>query len=230
MFQQAQPLIKSFVVRSHHIVETLLGHLSASLELHPTLGIELVDASSHNPKDVLPDLHRLDSPSEDVVSFIKYPVQDPPQETQPLASHTDYGSLTLLYTTQLGLQVLLPTSNGGKWAYVKPLQGHAIVNCGDALAIFSNGVLRSNVHRVVSQAERCATQPRYSLGYFCRPAHEVYMQPLKGSLIPPASDFEGIGKTKCKDWVRRRSKGRLLDRYRGEADWEDTAGTEKFGI
>ena len=33
---------------------------------------------------------------------------------------------------------------------VQPLPGHAICNVGDALNIFSGGVIRSNIHRVVS--------------------------------------------------------------------------------
>ena len=63
-----------------------------------------------------------------------------------------------------GLQVLPPGSD--KWLYVKvsgalphiahtltslaqPLPGHGICNVGDALALFSGGILRSNLHRVV---------------------------------------------------------------------------------
>ena len=64
-----------------------------------------------------------------------------------------------------GLQVLPPGSD--KWFYIKvralphvlflsadvhmpkPLPGHAICNIGDSLNIFSGGILRSNIHRVV---------------------------------------------------------------------------------
>lgn len=64
-----------------------------------------------------------------------------------------------------GLQVLPPGSS--TWYYVKvmylrrtctrqsltstlqPIPGHAICNIGDALNIFSGGILRSNIHRVV---------------------------------------------------------------------------------
>ena len=65
-----------------------------------------------------------------------------------------------------GLQVMVPGTN--EWQYVKvsrfgrhscrtidsvslskPIPGHAICNLGDAMAIFSGGILRSNLHRVV---------------------------------------------------------------------------------
>ena len=36
-----------------------------------------------------------------------------------------------------------------KWQYVKPIPGHAICNIGDAMTIFSGGLLKSNLHRVV---------------------------------------------------------------------------------
>ena len=32
---------------------------------------------------------------------------------------------------------------------IQPLPGHAVCNVGDALNIFSGGILRSNIHRVV---------------------------------------------------------------------------------
>ena len=33
--------------------------------------------------------------------------------------------------------------------YEQPIPGHAICNIGDAMTIFSGGILRSNLHRVV---------------------------------------------------------------------------------
>ena len=33
--------------------------------------------------------------------------------------------------------------------FSKPLEGHAICNIGDALNVFSGGIMRSNIHRVV---------------------------------------------------------------------------------
>ena len=32
-----------------------------------------------------------------------------------------------------------------KWQYVKPIPGHAICNIGDAMTIFSGGLLKSNL-------------------------------------------------------------------------------------
>lgn len=46
-----------------------------------------------------------------------------------------------------GLQVLVPGTQD--WQYVKPIEGHAICNLGDAMVIFSGGILHANLHRVV---------------------------------------------------------------------------------
>ena len=80
---------------------------------------------------------------------------------------------TILHNRTGGLQVLPPGST--EWYYVKacthhvpclsmaamprdslrthlarqPIPGFAICNIGDALNIFSGGILRSNIHRVV---------------------------------------------------------------------------------
>jgi len=57
---------------------------------------------------------------------------------------------------------------GEHWCYVRPLEGHCIINLGDALVKFTKGVLRSNIHRVVSPPGGQAGTTRYSLVYFSR--------------------------------------------------------------
>lgn len=46
--------------------------------------------------------------------------------------HTDIGTLTLLFTEQLGLQLELQHPGSDEWEFVAPLAGHAIVNVGDS--------------------------------------------------------------------------------------------------
>ena len=69
------------------------------------------------------------------------------KEKVALGAHTDFGSLSFLHNRLGGLQVLPPGYD--TWQYVRPLAGHAICNVGDALTLFSGGILRSNLHRVV---------------------------------------------------------------------------------
>ncbi len=61
-------------------------------------------------------------------------------------AHTDYGTLTVLWTDgEPGLQVL--TDRG--WVDVEPVDGGLIVNLGDLMARWTNDRWRSTMHRVV---------------------------------------------------------------------------------
>ena len=215
-------LIKDFACRAHAISMVILRSLSTSLELQP---VGAAQASG----DVLVNLHCIDQPSQDTVTFIKYPHLDPPPATQPLASHTDYGSITLVFPDSPGLQLLVRTPEGEKWQNIMPKQGHAVVNCGDALSLLTSNAVRSNIHRVASQIERKATAARYTIGYFARPLNDVRLKPMTGTFGTQQSGFEtddGVPPT-TKEWVSRRYRSRLLDQYKGESAWEDTTGTEK---
>lgn len=101
------------------------------------------------------------------------------QNMAALGAHTDFGSLSFLHNRLGGLQVLPPGSPD--WQYVRPLPGHAVCNIGDALTIFSGGILRSNLHRVVPLPDIQAAYDRWSVGYFSRPNHNVYLHALEES-------------------------------------------------
>ncbi|KAH7245384.1 hypothetical protein BKA59DRAFT_492950 [Fusarium tricinctum] len=99
--------------------------------------------------------------------------------TVGLPSHTDFGSVTVLFNWVGGLQIQShDPQKQGEWAYVKPLPGHAIINLGDAMVKFSNGRLKSGKHRVVPLPGAQGRLDRYSLVYFLRPTDEVLMEPV----------------------------------------------------
>ena len=75
-----------------------------------------------------------------------------------------------------GLQVLPPGSDA--WQYVRPLPRHAVCNIGDALTIFSGGILKSNLHRVVPAPGAQSSHVRWSLVFFTRPGHDVHLRAL----------------------------------------------------
>lgn len=219
IMQSNRPLFASFIRECHDISHTLLSIFSRHLCQDPKS-----DTSSSST--LLPNLHRLAAHSGDQISLIKYPVFDTMPDTQPLASHTDYGSLTILFTSAPGLQVQKMDGRGkAHWMNVDPKQGCAIVNCGDALSIFTAGRIRSNLHRVQSHVARNSKLPRYSVGYFCRPEDEVLMCPLPEFQEPGSNNTE-LERVKSKDWVMRRSYGRLLENFDGESSWQTTRGTE----
>jgi len=78
-----------------------------------------------------------------------------------IGAHTDYECFTLLSQQKIsGLQVL---NKNKEWENVAPLENAYVVNIGDLMARWSNGLFRSTVHRVRNHP----TEHRLSMAGFC---------------------------------------------------------------
>ena len=104
---------------------------------------------------------------------------------------------------------------------MRPLPGHAIVNLGDALVKFSHGLLRSNIHRVLTPPGRDAGRERYCLVYFSRPEDGVLLRRLESEVIPRLREGEVEEVVDAKEWVLRRA---MSVRGRDMRGWEGTEG------
>jgi len=206
--------LKSYVETNNDILSTLYTSLSRSLHLNP---------------ETLSSLHRLSAPSGCHVRFIRAPPVVEPQSANAaaLGEHTDFGSLTILMNRLGGLQVQLPQSK--EWVYVVPVPGCAIINLGDAMVKFTGGILRSNLHRVVSPPGEQAKETRHSLVFFSRPEHDAMLRMLEGGLmeelglVEEGDAKEGI---RSEEWLSRRHLGRKIEFFKGEESWEQAKGTE----
>jgi isopenicillin N synthase-like dioxygenase len=68
---------------------------------------------------------------------------------------------------------------------------------------FTNGLLRSNIHRVVSPPGEQAKETRYSLVYFARPEDDVVLRRLEGSdVIPQLAEGQSEEATNSKEWIK----------------------------
>ncbi|KAH7002818.1 hypothetical protein EDB82DRAFT_422447, partial [Fusarium venenatum] len=110
--------------------------------------------------------------------------------------------------------------------YIWPLLGCAIVNLGDTLVKFTAGMLRINVHRVMSPPKQEASLTRYSLVCFVRPEDAVFLRPIQGSeMIKEAlriwKDGEQEDAVNSKDWILRRGLG-----SKTVGQWEKSRATE----
>lgn len=188
-----QSLITSYMKSSHALVTLILQHLTTHLQL---------------PAETLTSIHRQNQLSGDQVRIVKSPPQAPSDQKTALGKHTDFGSITVLFNRLGGLQILPPPSltpagQQPQWTYVKPLPGHCIVNLGDAMVKFTNGLLRSNIHRVVSPPGEQAKEIRYSLVYFARPEEDVVLKQLDGSdVIPPLKKGAKEEAMSSKEWIK----------------------------
>jgi len=208
-------LIQEYIKCSHGIAMTILRALEREACL---------------PSGTLVDLHDLTAVSGDHVRFLKVPPQPDDGRQAAVGEHTDFGSLTVLFNRLSGLRVVEPGQNNpwDEWPWVRPLPGHAIINLGDALVKFTNGLFRSNVHRVDAPVGLQKHVQRYSLVYFSRPRDDVMLKRVDGSdVIPPLAPGEIEEEITSKDWVARRAMGKRTFNFKGTQHWDQMQGTEQ---
>ncbi|MCJ1397439.1 hypothetical protein MMC11_000632 [Xylographa trunciseda] len=90
--------------------------------------------------------------------------------------HTDYGCLTLLLAdeTRGALQVQA-RGKGERWIAADPVEGALVVNIGDMMERWTNGLWRSTRHRVVHRGDGY----RVSVPFFVEPDFEARVSPLE---------------------------------------------------
>ncbi|EEY18026.1 conserved hypothetical protein [Verticillium alfalfae VaMs.102] len=124
------------------------------------------------------------------------PPPTPPPTQFARAPHSDYGSITLLFRLegQAGLEIL---TRENAWAPV-PVRPPGteddalppiLVNIGDLLSYWTNGLFRSTVHRVVFSGDAAPvegesdTGPRYSIAFFCHPVGATALEPVPSDRV-----------------------------------------------
>ncbi|KAJ6466028.1 hypothetical protein C8R47DRAFT_42715 [Mycena vitilis] len=210
------------------MADAITPFVKTSMEVNDTL-LQIFNDRLGLPPDALKKRHTVAEYSGSETRVIKsLPSPNSPMKVA-IGGHTDFGSLSFLHNRLGGLQVLVPGSED--WQYIKPLPGHAICNVGDALALFSGGILRSNMHRVVPPPGTQAQFERWSLVYFTRPGNDVQLRALveDSQLIADAvsrSDrsFE-TGSTSL-EWFTRRIKNQRVKNRTGPETWMNSRGTE----
>ena len=95
-----------------------------------------------------------------------------------MGAHTDYECLTLLHTRNKGLQVM---TQDDRWIDVPVDPEIFIVNIGDMLEAWSNGLLRSTPHRVLNLSPE-----RFSMPYFVAADYDAEIKPFPQLLHPDA--------------------------------------------
>jgi isopenicillin N synthase-like dioxygenase len=162
--EAAKPLIRDFTKNAHECGMVVLRTLASQLGLPPT---------------TFTDKNLFSSPSCDHCRLTHKTPHVADKQVIGLPSHTDFGSITVLFNWLGGLQIQShDPSKLGEWEYVRPLPGHAIINLGDSMVIFTNGKLKSAKHRVVPAPGEQVNVDRYSIVYFVRPVNEVLMKPV----------------------------------------------------
>ncbi|CAG7995444.1 unnamed protein product [Penicillium nalgiovense] len=134
------------------IVRTLLRSLSDSLGLDGSASLE--------------NAHRPDGQSDSGLKFVSGPTKASIADV-PDTTHTDGGSITLLWCEKWASQ--MQTKETKEWLWIDPKPGCILVNVADYLQRQTGGRLHSPVHRVSQPSD--GVQDRYFVSYFLRPNH-----------------------------------------------------------
>ena len=207
-----------------HMESTIRPFVDKSLEVNNTI-LSILEAKLGLPGGTFLKYHSRDEPSGSDARVIKKPPESTITDNTTngnnsngnlnpkvaLGAHTDFGSLSFLHNRLGGLQVLVPGSN--TWQYIRPLPSHAICNIGDTLSIFSGGILRSNMHRIVPPPFPQNAFSRWSVVFFTRPGYGQILRVLKEESDVIRGVYEGMGEEErgryepnvtAREWHKRR--------------------------
>ncbi|KAF4586406.1 hypothetical protein EYR38_010682 [Pleurotus pulmonarius] len=197
------------------------------------------------PEGTLASLHARDEPSVSEARVIKVPAT-PGSTKIAVGAHTDFGSLSFLANRLGDCRFCCPDRMTGvmsrrvacwlKW-YVpnnimQPLPGHVICNVGDALNLFSGGILMSSIHRVLPPPLAQSHHDRWSLVFFTRPGNSVHLKaltelsPLIAQRVASTPDKMHDAGVNAAQWFARRQSKWRVDNQKGLDDYLASRGTE----
>jgi isopenicillin N synthase-like dioxygenase len=104
--------------------------------------------------------------------LLHYPPNDLPMDNTNLgiSAHSDFECFTILHQSSPGLQVM---NAADEWVEAPPIDGTFIVNIGDLLEGWTNGLFKATQHRVVNTGRN-----RYSMPLFFAADYHTEVAPL----------------------------------------------------
>ncbi len=136
--------MEAYFARLGALADLLSRGLALSLDMPEHHFVPLAD----NPMSILRLLH-----------YPPHPV-DAGADLFGCGTHTDWGCLTIL--AQQDAEGLELRTASGAWVLARPIEGTFVVNLGDMMARWTNGLYQSTPHRVINTSGR----ERYSIAFF----------------------------------------------------------------
>jgi isopenicillin N synthase-like dioxygenase len=119
-----------------------------------------------------------------MMGFLPAGAELPRSEQLSCGEHTDYGMLTIV-SQDPGVAALQVKNAAGAWITAAPIPGALVCNIGDMMRVWTNGLYKPTLHRVVNPSR---DRSRVSIPYFHEPGFDTTVQPilgLHGSSLPP---------------------------------------------
>ncbi|KAI2484383.1 DIOX-N multi-domain protein [Pyrenophora tritici-repentis] len=184
--QESSSLISRFQKDCHTLCTTILSLLGTALQISDPEYFSTRHDQSRGPSGTI---FRMLYYPKTLASKGEENGDDASSEPNTITSiragaHSDYGSITLLFRLpgQPGLELL--TESGWVPVPVNPDEENLahppiLVNIGDLLCYWTNGMLKSTVHRVAFEGG----EERYSMAYFCHPLDEARLDAVPSKVI-----------------------------------------------
>jgi isopenicillin N synthase-like dioxygenase len=160
----AQGQCQAYIAAMNRLSERIMQLMALSLDLPE----RYFDASCKDPMVTL--------------RMIRYPAhpEGADERTFGAGAHTDWGAITVLaQDTHGGLEVQMPD---GSWVAATPIEGSFVVNLGDMIPRWTNGLYHSNPHRVRNLHSGGA--PRFSIPFFYEPEYVARIEAVPGTVAP----------------------------------------------
>jgi isopenicillin N synthase-like dioxygenase len=152
------------------------------------------------------DEHFFDDKFDNHVSLLLanyyYPRTGPGEQAElRRESHTDWGTLTILYQEHDlgGLQV---RRGDGEWGDVPAVPDSFVVNIGDLMAFWTGWRWASTVHRVVNPEGEAPS--RISIPFFYLPNHDAPIEPIHGGA--DGAEHDGAERVTVGQWFTDKIK------------------------
>jgi len=112
-----------------------------------------------------------------IMKILHYPLQDGHPEidddTPGIGAHTDFECFTILWQ-QPEIQALQVMNSEKRWIDAPAIKDTLVINIGDQLALWTNDVFKSTVHRAVNKSGK----ERYSIPLFFGTDYHVNIEPI----------------------------------------------------
>ncbi|KAF8870498.1 hypothetical protein BD779DRAFT_1614102 [Infundibulicybe gibba] len=141
--------------------------------LHPilrlmALGLEL-------PEETFVNIHGYDAVGETYGIYPRSAEEEEKTKNVWLKGHTDFGTITILYSQPVAaLQILTPD---GKWKWVRHIDNALVINAGDAMEFLTGGYYRATIHRVIQPPPDQQSYARLGVFYFGLCDDDVALSP-----------------------------------------------------
>ncbi|CEP16066.1 hypothetical protein [Parasitella parasitica] len=171
LFDQETKFLDSFSRNCHATALQILEAFAIALEIPEEKGGKEFFKKGHSYEN-----------SAEILRFLKYPRGGETDYKEPVraGAHSDYGSITLLFQKDVpGLEV---QASRTEWISAPLIPGAIIVNVGDQMEMWTNGLFKSTKHRVTFLPEHNHLD-RYSMPYFVHPKDDVPLVPAPSKFI-----------------------------------------------